>query len=268
MFLLENGNYTCSVILPLYKPRGNWVDLFIQNVKEINSQIDLNISIQFIVVYDGAPDLGVVKGFHRIAEAIKNVKFISYPKNMGKGYALRKGISNCESDFILITDFDFPYKKSHFPELIKNLQEGHEVVIGKRSKSYFQSLPLKRKFISKACILLKKLFLNLPTYDTQSGIKAFNKIGKQIFLETTINRFLADTEFILRSYKHRLSIKEIDLELESYVQFSNFGLKVIKTELGNFLRLFYLNLTLKGSFRRDKSNLKTPQYNCEMITAA
>ena len=126
----------------------------------------------------------------------------------------------------------------------------------------------KRKIISRACILLKKRFLNLPMYDTQSGIKAFNAMGKEIFLETTINRFLADTEFILRSHKKNLSIKEIDLELEPYVQFSNFGLNVIKTELGNFFKLLYLSKKLKRTAARQQDGLKSEQYNCDMISAA
>jgi hypothetical protein len=144
-----------------------------------------------------------------------------------------------------MTYFDFPYKKKNIVELISFLKQGYDVVIGKRSKSYFKQLPFKRKIISALCLLLKKIFLDLPTYDTQSGIKAFNQTGKKIFLETTINRFLADTEFILRSHKQDLSIKEMDIELEPYVEFSNFGLGVIRTEMNNFLKLLYLNKKLR-----------------------
>jgi hypothetical protein len=268
MLSIENQNYTCSVILPLYKPRGNWINLFLQNVKEIDTYLPANISINYVVVYDGPPDNGIIKGFHKILSAIKNISFLSYSQNMGKGFAMRKGVEGVDTDFILVTDFDFPYKKTHISELIELLKDGNEVVVGKRSKSYFENLPLKRKIISKLCILLKKTFLNLPMYDTQSGIKAFNAAGKQVFLQTTINRFLADTEFILRSHKKQLAIKEIDLELEPYVQFSNFGLKVIKTELGNFLKLLYLNKKLKKTVRDQQDNLRSAQYNCEMITAA
>jgi len=237
-------------------------------VEEINTHLPSNISIQYVVVHDGAPGRGIIKGFHKISASLKNISFISYPENMGKGFALRKGLKTIDTDFTLITDFDFPYKKIHIPELIKLLQEGHEIVVGKRSRSYFQNLPFKRKIISRLCILMKKIFLNLPMYDTQSGIKAFNSTGKKVFLETTINRFLADTEFILRSHKKQLSIKEIDLELEPYVQFSNFGLNVIKTELGNFLKLVYLNLKLKRTTGRQHKRLGSAQYNCDMITAA
>jgi hypothetical protein len=89
------------------------------------------------------------------------------------------------------------------------------------------------------------MFLDLPLYDTQSGIKGFNTAGKNVFLQTTINRFLIDTEFILRSSRDNISIKQIDISLEPYVVFSNFGVKVIRTEMNNFLKLLYLNRTLK-----------------------
>ena len=150
-----------------------------------------------------------------------------------------------DTDYLLVTDFDFPYKKKNIIELITLLKEGYDIVVGKRSRSYFRQLPLKRKIISGLCNILRKIFLDLPMYDTQSGIKAFNKNGKKVFLETTIDRFLIDTEFILRSYKQNLLIKEINIELESYVEFSNFGLKVIKTEMDNFWKLLQLNMQLK-----------------------
>jgi hypothetical protein len=117
--------------------------------------------------------------------------------------------------------------------------------MGKRSKSYFRQLPWKRKLISGMCNVLKKLFLDLPMYDTQSGMKAFNNTGKKIFLETRINRFLIDTEFLLRSYKKNLSIKEIDIELEPYVKFSRFGFRVVREEMNNFVKLLFLNRRLK-----------------------
>src|SRR6266542_3738519 len=119
MYFLEKGGYTCSVILPLYRPKGNWAELFVENVNEINAQLPAHISIQYVVVYDGAPDNSIIKGFHKISSTLKNVNFLSYPENMGKGFALRKGIDSVDTDFILTTDFDFPYKKSHVPELIK-----------------------------------------------------------------------------------------------------------------------------------------------------
>src|SRR6266516_2616595 len=134
---LENRNYTCSVILPLYKPRGNWVELYLQNARQIKSLLPSYISMQFVVVYDGMPDEWIRTGFRKISKAIKNVRFISYSKNMGKGYALRQGVQAVNTDFILTTDFDFPYKKNQLLKLIEVLINGSDIVVGKRNNSYF-----------------------------------------------------------------------------------------------------------------------------------
>jgi glycosyltransferase involved in cell wall biosynthesis len=234
-----------SVVLPLYNPSANWEELFLQNVKELNDLLSENVTVRYIVVYDGLPEESVYETFQTILQNNPAISFLPYAPNMGKGYALRRGVSEADTDYIIITDFDFPYAKRNIVELIDLLVDGYDVVVGKRSESYFRQLPFKRKIISQTCNLLKKAFLDLPSYDTQSGIKAFNKNGKQAFLETTINRFLIDTEFLLRSHKKQLAIKEINIELESYVRFSNFGLKVLREEMNNFFKLLHLNKKLR-----------------------
>jgi glycosyltransferase involved in cell wall biosynthesis len=245
--LIGKTNHFFSVVLPLYRPKGDWINLFIKNVKELEAMLPENVTLYYIVVHDGSTTGNTLDSFDYITDSLKNVKFVYYETNRGKGYALRKGLQCAPTDNIVVTDFDFPYKKKNIVELIQLLIGGYDVVLGKRSESYFRKLPLKRKIISWACVLLKKLFLDLPFTDTQSGIKAFNKAGKQMFLQTTIDRFLADTEFILRSYNQRLYIKEMDIELEPYVEFSNFGVNVIRNELVNFLRLIRLSKKLHKS---------------------
>jgi dolichyl-phosphate beta-glucosyltransferase len=243
--LIRKKNHRFSVVLPLYKPKGNWAKLFIQNVNELNSILPQDVTLQYVVVHDGPVSRETDEIFEQLLRQFNNISFISYEHNKGKGHALREGVKNANTDYVLMTDFDFPYKKKNIVELMQLLIDGHDVVVGKRSPSYFRQLPFKRKIISGFCILLKKLFLDLPVHDTQSGIKAFNRNGKKIFLQTTIDRFLIDTEFILLSYKSKLSIKELNIDLEPYVEFSNFGLQVIKTELSNFVKLLYLNKQLR-----------------------
>jgi hypothetical protein len=243
--LPKKKSHHFSVVLPLYKPAGNWEELFLQNVKALNDLLPENLTVHYIVVYDGLPEKSVYERFESILQNYPCISFMCYGPNMGKGYALRQGVRSAETDYVIITDFDFPYAKKNIVELMDLLVDGYDVVVGKRSASYFRQLPIKRKIISETCDLLKKAFLDLPSYDTQSGIKAFNKNGKEAFLETEINRFLIDTEFLLRSHKKSLAIKEINIELEPYVQFSNFGVKVLREEMKNFFRLLYLNKKLR-----------------------
>lgn len=252
-----------TIVAPLYKPRGPWIEQFLTNTHKLRSLLPFAITVYYVVVYDDCPSEEILNAFREIEGSLTNVRFITYKGNRGKGFALREGVKASTTPYTLITDFDFPYAKENMVGLIEQIRLGYDVVIGKRSASYFKQLPLKRKVISKVCIGLKRLFLNLPFYDTQSGIKAFNSRGRAVFLSTTIERFMADTEFVLRSQKHRLTIEEMNIELESYVEFSNFGYKVLKTELLNFLRLVKLNRQLKP----ETSELST-LLPCSSILAA
>lgn len=233
-----------TIVLPLYKPKSNWKEDFINNVYELNEYLSPSIAVEYIVVHDGLPEPYISEDLSRISEEHKEVKFLYYKKNRGKGYALRQGVKLSTTEHILTIDFDFPYQKESVKEMITLLQQGRDVVVGKRSDKYFQQIPFKRKIISKIFSLIANLFLGLPLRDTQSGIKAFNQKGKTIFLETTINRFLVDTEFILRAWKKNLSMQMIMIEPKPLLSFTNFGFKVIKTESVNFLKLLYLNKIL------------------------
>jgi dolichyl-phosphate beta-glucosyltransferase len=236
-----------SIVLPVYKPKGRWMEVFVQNLNELKNYFPKDISFRYIVVHDGPADASMISAFEVLSESFKNISFTSYSVNRGKGYALRQGIKMANTPYILTTDFDFPYRKENLTEVISFLKKGHDVVVGKRSKEYLRHLPIKRKIIFKLGIFLNQIFLGLPVPDTQSGIKGFNTKGKHVFMQTTIDRFLIDTEFVLRSYREKLSIKVIDVEVKPETEFSNFGFTVLKTELRNFLSLINLNKKLKSA---------------------
>jgi len=242
--LTSEKHHHFSIVLPLYNPSGTWVEQFLKNTTHLQELIPSNCSVQYIIVYDGNPGSDIYQSLGRILDACPNSRLVCYSSNMGKGYALRQGVRLAETPYVLVTDFDFPYKKENIVSLMKALISGHDVVAGKRSDDYFRSLPFKRKIISRLCVKLQRTFLDLPLYDTQSGIKGFNRKGMGVFLETTVNRFLVDTEFILRAHNKGLSIRQLPIELETGVTFSNFGVRVIRTEMNNFLKLVRLNKKL------------------------
>ena len=234
-----------SVILPLYKPRGEWSEQFVENINELNQYLSPVIDIEYIVVYDGKPDQSIINKFKEIRGSHPEIKFVHYEKNHGKGYALRYGVSIASAPNILTMDFDFPYQKESIAQMIGLLCQGYDVIVGKRSTEYFKQIPVKRKVISKIFSFLATAFLGLPLRDTQSGMKGFNEKGKQVFLSTTINRFLVDTEFVLRVCKKELNMKTILIELKPGLAFTDFGAKVIRTEMGNFFKLLQLNRSLR-----------------------
>ena len=233
-----------AIVLPLYNPSGDWKENFVKNIREIDSMLSSQVVINYIVVNDGSDAFDIGSFFHSLKEQ-HNVAYLSYKENMGKGYALRRGVREAVADFVILTDFDFPYVMHNIWEVIQQMLQGFDVVIGKRSKAYFKNLPLKRRIISKSYMLLSWISFKLPLYDIQSGIKGLGKKGKELFLETEVDRFLIDTEFVLRATRKNLVLKIVDVDLKENVAFSNFGINTIITELKNFVTLIKLNRSLK-----------------------
>lgn len=240
-----------TIVLPMYKPGHEWERQFLTNVKELNDFVSPYTSINYIVVHDGPAPPEMRKSFEKISGTFPFIQFSHYAQNQGKGYALRHGVSLSRTPFTLTMDFDFPYQKEGIKEMIAHLQEDHDIIVGKRSVDYFHQIPLKRKVISKLFSWLAGAFLDIPLKDTQSGIKGFNIRGRQTFLETTINRFLVDTEFVLRASKKKQKIKTINITPKPGLLFTNFGFRVIKTETGNFLKL----LRIKYFSLQDPGNI-------------
>ncbi len=239
-------HYDLSIILPLYKPKSDWAAALIGNIQEVTNALP-TVRIQFIIVNDGFETSSNLDIFDLLSEAYGNLFFISYSNNMGKGYALRTGVNAAEAPLVITTDFDFPYTTSNIVEVYHSLVKGADVVAGKRCNQYYLNLPLRRKLISKSCMLLNWLLLNLPDCDTQSGLKGFNERGKKLFLSTKVNRFLVDTEFLVLAYKRRLLVSIIELQLKPAIRFSSMSIKILFTEMKNLAFIVNINGLLEGS---------------------
>jgi hypothetical protein len=74
--------------------------------------------------------------------------------------------------------------------------------------------------------------------DTQGGLKGFNLKGKEIFMSTTIDQFLFDTEFVYRaSYRKDVSIVNIKGTIREGIKPNRIPFRVIIKELINFYRI-------------------------------
>lgn len=237
-----------DIIQPFYNPRDGWAERYIGRFAELK-RIFNDIDLQVIMVNDGS-----IKGFDENTELffrrhIPSLKIISYPVNKGKGYAVREGVKHADAPYILYTDYDFPYDMSCLREAYDKLLQGNDIVVGIRHEDYYHQLSLKRKLVSKACNILNRTFLKIPHTDTQSGLKAFNPNGKRLMLNTIIDRFLFDTEFVCMAYQDRgIRVSTIDIKLRPGVKFTGMSFKTILHETKNFISV--LIRSAKGEFKK------------------
>ena len=193
---------------------------------------------QLIIVNDGSLNL-TQQAFIAVFNSFGNITCITYNENKGKGYALREGVKAATGELIIYTDIDFPYTQESFLKLYSSLKNKEaDVAIGIRGEEYYAHLPKARVRISKLLRWFIKKFLRIPTDDTQCGLKGFNQKGKEVFLQTTINRYLFDLEFIFLSARKKLAIKTIEVELRPEIVLSKMNWKILVQEFGNFLKIF------------------------------
>ncbi len=189
-----------------------------------------------IVVNDGSSGESAARNFQRLTDLLPGVKVVTYAINRGKGYALRQGVAASDADFHLVTDADFPYTIESMRRVALALSECGGIAAGNRDTAYYDRVPVFRRWLSKGLRWLLRNVLRQPVGDSQCGLKAFDKDGKAVFLETTIDRFLFDLEFLMLA-NGRVRVTPVPVELRDGVTFSKVGWKILATEGRNFLWL-------------------------------
>ena len=230
-----------SVILPCYKPQEKWESIVLESFKELSLGFP-KITFHLILICDGYKIEEAI--INKITTLVPNLKIIYYKENRGKGYALRKGVlasSTLNTDYVILTDVDFPYQKvSLFQMVEKLLTNNFDVVLGQRDASYYKDVPKTRIYISKIFRQFITLTLGNGITDTQCGLKGFSRKAIPIFLNTKIDRYLFDFEFIYKLKTEKLlQISTVEAFLKPGIIFRKMGLKILTGELFNLIKIIF-----------------------------
>jgi len=225
--------------VPCYNPPEGWERALADKFAEFAAAVsDLVAGAELIVVNDGSARNAGDENFRHLQALVPAVRVVSYEKNRGKGHALRQGVQASDADFVLVTDIDFPYTIASMRRVAASLLESGGIAAGNRDTAYYAHVPAFRRWLSKGLRWLLRYVLRQPIDDSQCGLKGFDRAGKAVFLQTTIDRFLFDLEFLMLA-NGRVPVRPVPVELRPGVVFSSVGWKVLLAEGGNFLRLFF-----------------------------
>ncbi|MGN1327194.1 MAG: glycosyltransferase, partial [Clostridia bacterium] len=125
-----------SFVIPCYGSEKT-IEAVIKEIKDIvnkNEKYDYEI----IAVNDQSPD-NVWQVLKKIAENDLRVKLINLTRNMNRPGALMAGMSEATGDYIVLMDDDGQCPMEKLWQLLKPLEDGHDVSIAKYS-SYKQSI--------------------------------------------------------------------------------------------------------------------------------
>lgn len=224
-----------TIVLPCYNPENNWHQNLLQQFEAVCSQLQ-DYEIDLILVNDGSKN-PIIKEIEKLKQLIPSFSYIHNKVNQGKGAAIRSGVSAAKGEYIIYTDIDFPYTTHSFTKILKAL-ENYDISIGTRDNSYFHAIPKHRAFISKFLKFMIKNSLQLPTSDTQGGLKGMRASIKPLFLRTEINRYLFDLEFLFLATKEKKTIGIQPIALRNETEVKKMNLWVVSKEISNFIRIF------------------------------
>ncbi len=197
-----------SIIIPCYNEEKTIKELILNIKKSINS---LNITNEIILINDNSTDKTNDILENELNDSIDKV--IHNPKNLGKGYSIKKGVEFAKGEFILIQDADLEYDPKDYSKLLSPLQNNiADVVFGSRfvGTNEKRVLYFWHSVGNKFLTILSNMLSNLNLTDMEVGYKVFkSEIIKSIKLEE--NRFGFEPEITAKIAKMNIRIYEVGI---------------------------------------------------------
>jgi glycosyltransferase involved in cell wall biosynthesis len=106
------------------------------------------LSYEIIVVNDGSSD-DTLNALQEKFVSDSNIRVFTNPKNMGKGYAVKTGITNSHGYNVIFTDGDLHISPHRIAEYVKQLHDCDLVIASKRHPQSKVNAPPSRKCLSR-----------------------------------------------------------------------------------------------------------------------
>jgi glycosyltransferase involved in cell wall biosynthesis len=203
-----------SIVIPAY----NEVSRIGRNLDEVLRFLSSQpYSAEVVVIDDCSKDetaQDVSKRIERFCKAGYSLRLLSNSANRGKGYSVRRGLSEAGGEIALFSDADFSTPITEAPKLIEPIQEGRaDVTFGSRALNrelIGVRQPLIRDFGGRVFNLLMRTITGLKFKDTQCGFKAFRREpAVAVFKFQSIERFGFDPELLYIARKRGMHLLEV-----------------------------------------------------------
>jgi len=205
-----------SVIIPVYNEKST-----ISEVIEKVSAVEIPIDKEIIVVDDGSTD-GTVEILQ--SHPIKITKTYLTPINIGKGAAVRIGLTLAKGDIILIQDADLELDPNEYKQLLQPIFANEtSVVYGSRFLGENRVAPIRRAanyFLTFTTNILYRTNLT----DMETAYKIFtSEVARTLSLGA--NRFEIEPEITAQIAKNGYKITEVPITYRPRTKFEGKKIK-------------------------------------------
>jgi polyisoprenyl-phosphate glycosyltransferase len=192
-----------SVVLPCYNERDH-VEL---EVKRIRAALEAaGLSHELLCIDDGSTD-----GTREVLQELDGIRAILLPRNQGSGTARRIGTQQARGAVVVWTDADMTYPNERIPELVAQLEEGWDQVVGARrteAGTYkLARVPAKWAIRKLACYLT-----NTDIPDLNSGLRAFKRSVAEPYLRLLPAGFSCVTTITLAFLSNGHPVKYVPVD--------------------------------------------------------
>ncbi len=201
-----------SILMPAYNEGGKIYQNLIYSYKIFKK---FRFPFEIILIDDGSSD-NTKDMVLKASKEHNEIKLVSNPKNIGKGFALKNGFDNSTGDLIVFLDSDLEINPFQVGKLLKTMRDQNaDVVVGsKRHKDSNVKYTFQRKILSFGYYLMIKFLFNLNLTDTQAGIKVFQrKVLEDIFPKVLCKKYAFDVEILAAAAQKGFKIVEEPIDV-------------------------------------------------------
>jgi polyisoprenyl-phosphate glycosyltransferase len=192
-----------SVVLPCYNERDH-VEL---EVKRIRAALeDAGLRYELICVDDGSSD-----GTGEVLRQLPGIRTIVLPRNQGSGTARRIGTQAARGRVVVWTDADLTYPNDRIPELVGQLDDTYDQVVGAR-RGEAGNLRLARVPAKWAIRKLASFLTNTDIPDLNSGLRAFKRSVAEPYLRLLPAGFSCVTTITLAFLSNGHPVKYVPID--------------------------------------------------------
>jgi polyisoprenyl-phosphate glycosyltransferase len=192
-----------SVVLPCFNERDH-VEL---EIKRIRAALEgAGLRFELICVDDGSTD-----GTRELLEATPGIRRILLPRNQGAGMARRIGTQQATGRVVVWTDADMTYPNERIPELVAQLDDTYDQVVGAR-RTEAGTYKLARVPAKWAIRKLASFLTNTDIPDLNSGLRAFKRAVAEPYLRLLPAGFSCVTTITLAFLSNGHPVKYVPID--------------------------------------------------------
>jgi dolichyl-phosphate beta-glucosyltransferase len=205
---------TLSIVIPVFNEERRLHKLLERlraDADRVASALELQL-LEVIAVEDGSTDRSaeLLADFDGLPDRFRVIRF---PRNRGKGAAVRDGMLAARGDLALMTDADLSTPLEELRLLHAAVREGADVAIGSRALDRSKVLvhqPVYRELMGRAFNRMLRRITRLPWRDTQCGFKLFRlETTIRLFELQRVEGFAFDAELLVNARRLGLEVREI-----------------------------------------------------------